>query len=164
MIFQTRFKTFDDIQQGIRVPKPKSSSSTSLDKNPADHLGGLEMAVEKHQRRDSVRSNRLHDPNKAVEVTLGGFVSERRPINLRTIAGTWATFKLEHPKAAKVAKWSAWFIGASAMTGGSVLLSEELKKMYRRQETNITNENLKRKIDIVTNEFERLLNDSFKEF
>ena len=48
--------------------------------------------------------------------------------------------------------------------GGSVLLSEELKKLYRHQETNITNENLKKKIDMVTDEFERLLKESFKEF
>ena len=158
------FQSLDDIPQGIRVPKSKSGSSTSLDKNPVDHVGGLDVAIEKQHRRDSVKPNHLHDPNRAVEVPLGGFVSDRHPINLRDVAGIWPNFKINHPKAAKAAKWTAWFIGAAATTGGSVLFSEELKKMYWKHETNITNESLERKIDIVTIEFEKLLNDSFREF
>ena len=69
---QTGKRSLDDIKQGISVHGSKSGSSMSLDKNPADHLGSLDMAIAKQNpRRNSVRCQRLHNPNEAVEVPLG---------------------------------------------------------------------------------------------
>ena len=70
---------------------------------------------------------------------------------------------MEHLKVAKVAKWTTWFIIAYVTTGASVLLSEKLRKIYRKQATNETEEALDVKINVITNEFEQLLNASFKE-
>ena len=184
-----RTKSLDDLPNGIplrkqpEIPKggkisnSKQSPSSTLDKNPTDHAGGLEVNLEWKQswesetivadRRNSLGSlgsSRYHDPSKAVDVPPNGFVSERRPINLRTIRNTWNTFKIQHPKAVKLAKWTAWLLGAAATTGGSVVLSEEIRKLYRKADLNVTIEQLKDKIEVVTNEFERLLNASMNEF
>ena len=114
-----------------------------------------------------VRSLRINDPNEAFEVPIRGFVSgraRRTPVDLNRIVGSWSTFRMEHPKAAIAAKWTARFIAALATTGASVLLSEELRKLYWKKETNETEESLDLKITVITDEFKQLLDDSLKKF
>ena len=167
-----------ELPQGGRVAKQGSSST--IDKNPADHAGGLEPKMERTQswetetivadRRSSMGSQgskRYYEPSKSVEIPPNGFVSERRPrrtISIRTIMRNWNDFKAFHPKAAKLVKWTAWLLGAAATTGGSVVLSEEIRKLYRRADLNVTAGQLEGKIDVITNEFESLMNDSMREF
>ena len=160
-----------------RVSKTsKHDQSFTLEKNPVDHAGGLETNLGRRNswetddtlvadRRESLGSlGSSHDPSKAIEVPPYGFVSERRPANWRQIRNIWQTFKRQHPKSAKLVKWTAWLLGAAATTGGSVLLSEEIKKLYRQSDKNLTFEQLDERVHIITNEFECLLNASEKEF
>ena len=161
-------------QKLTKIKTSKPDPSTALDKTPTEHAVGLETNIERRKswetdetliadRRDSMDSlgsSRFHDPSKAIEVPPHSFVSERRP-NIRTI---WNNFKRQHPKAAKLTKWTAWLMGAAATTGGSVVLSEELKKLYRQSDKNLTFEKLDERVQVITNEFERLLNASEKEF
>ena len=159
----------------------RQSSSSTLDKNPADHAGVLEPRMErKHSvssdetivpdRRSSTGSrdlDRYYEPSKSVDVPPYSFISERKPrrtLSIRTIMRNWNDFKLFHPRAAKLVKWTAWLLGAAATTGGSVVLSEEIRKLYRRADLNVTAEQLETKIDVITNEFEKLMNDSVREF
>ena len=71
---------------------------------------------------------------------------------------------MDHPAAAKTAKWTAWFIGASATTGGSVLLSTEISKLLHEIDLNITESEISMHITNFTAEFEKMLNESFTEF
>ena len=162
------------LPKGGRVSRPKLDSSSTLDKNPMEHTGGLEGNLARRDsldtdtlvpdRRSSMNSNRFHDPSKAVEIPPNGFVIERRTINLRNIRKNWNDFKINHPKASKLVKWTSWLLGAAATTGGSVVLSEEIQKLYTKSDLNITAEQMDKKIEIVTKEFESLLNDSMHEF
>ena len=140
-----------------------------------DHAGGLEVQAGRRNswetddtlvpgRRESLGSmGSSHNPAKGVEIPPFGFVSERRPSNWRQLRHLWRNFKLLHPKSAKLIKWTSWLLGAAATTGGSVVLSEEIKKLYRNSDKNLTFEQLDNRVHIITHEFERLLNDSKKE-
>ena len=162
------------LPKGGRIPKTKLDSSSTLDKGPLEHTGGLEGNLARRgsldsdtlvpDRRSSMSSNRFHDPSKAVEIPPNGFVSERRIINLRNIKNIWNDFKINHPKASRLVKWTSWLLGAAATTGGSVVLSEEIRKLYTGSDLNITTEQVEKRIEIVTKEFEILLNDSMHEF
>ena len=153
----------------------KQEQSLNLDKNPVDHAGGLEVQAGRRNswetddtlvpgRRDSLDSRRSsHSQTKGVEIPPFGFVSERRPSNWRLLRNHWRDFKLLHPQSAKLIKWTSWLLGVAATTGGSVVLSEEIKKLYRKSDKNLTFEQLDNRVHIITHEFERLLNDSKKE-
>ena len=145
--------------------------SPTLDKNPMDHAGGnlarresLDSDTLVQGSRSSLGSKRTHDPAKAVEVPPNGFVSERRSVSLPSIRRRWVDFTFNHPKASKLVKWTAWLLGTAAATGGSVVLSEEIRKLYVGSGLNLTESQVDEKIAIVTNEFESLLNDSMREF
>ena len=168
-----------------KLKKSRPDSTTTLDKSPTEHATGLEANVERRRswetddtlvadRReslDSMGTSRFHDPSRAVDVPPYSFVSERgppswrnQPPNWRNIRTIWNNFKIRHPKAAKLTKWTSWLLGAAATTGGSVVLSEEIRKLYRQSDKNLTFNQLDDRVKVITSEFERLLNASEKEF
>ena len=71
---------------------------------------------------------------------------------------------MNHPVAAKTAKYIAYFMGASAATGGSVMLSTEISKILQEQNANITQSEITMHINNFTANFENMLNESFSEF
>ena len=97
----------------------------------------------------------------------GGSKGDMRNLNLgasRNIITDWTSFKIDHPMAAKVVKYSGWLLAASATTGGSVLLSTEISKLLRANERNITETEIEYHIQNFTAQFDEMIEESMNEF
>ena len=90
--------------------------------NPSNHIEVLE-AIQAPQRRQYKPGRKLVKPtredaflNSPARNALNTAMINPAPVDLRNIMSMWTNFQMNHPVAAKTAKWTAWFIGASVTT------------------------------------------------
>ena len=93
--------------------------------------------------------------------TLGSFRSYSHR-TLRTIRTRWNNFKAKHPAATKYAKWVSWLSGIAVSVGSAVSLQVELYRTFHTH--NHTDAEIMTRIENVTNQLDRLYEDSMKEY
>ena len=108
-------------------------------RNPADHIEVLETirTPPRHRARPG-RNLASQDQESAfiqnpVQNVLSPAMNGPALAGLRNIMSTWTSFQMNHPVASRTVKCLVYFFGASAATGGSVMLSTEVSKILREQ-------------------------------
>ena len=136
-------------------------------RNPAEHIEMINMRQSPHSKPGrNLKREGEEDGFLGSRVPRGSRDDMRslNPGDLKNIITDWTAFTIDHPLAAKVVKYSGYFLAASAATGGSVLLSTEIGKMLRAEEKNLTDAEIDYHIKNFTAKFDDMIDKSLEEF
>ena len=160
------------LQGSVRDPSrdfPLIGRSRYLqERNPAEHMEVIEAIRPRRPAKPGRSLSRNTEENGFLDARVprdsSAAMKNLNPAVLRNIITDWTAFRMDHPVAAKVVKYSGWLLAASATTGGSVLLSTEIGKLLRADERNITENEIQWHITNFTAKFDDMIDESLKEF
>ena len=160
------------LQGSVRDPSrdfPLIGRSRYLqERNPAEHMEIIEAIRPRRPAKPGRSLSRNTEENGFLDARVprdsSAAMKNLNPAVLRNIITDWTAFRMDHPVAAKVVKYSGWLLAASATTGGSVLLSTEIGKLLRADERNITENEIQWHITNFMAKFDDMIDESLKEF